>query len=367
MINFAPYYCLNMKNIFVSVVILLLVSCNSKETKENFLLVEKPENFQTPIGMVWVSGASFTQGAKEGDYLALPHEKPSHSVEVDGFFIDITEVTNAQFKKFVDATGYVTTAERPVIWEEMKKTLPEGTPKPHDSLLKPGSLVFYKDIQSITDLNNYQQWWRWTSGANWRHPYGKNSSIEGKDNYPVVQVSYEDALAYCKWADRDLPTESQWELAAMGSLKNSVFTWGNDKNKLDTKANTWQGSFPVSNSKKDGYQLLSPVKTFEPNSIGIYEMSGNVWEYTKDWYNSDYYQELQNLGGVVRNPQGAKSASNPNNPYQAERIIKGGSFLCNENYCSSFRISARMGMTEDSSSDHVGFRTVKNVKILKSN
>ena len=340
---------------------IFFISC----TKNDVVITRYPKNIIIPYGMVWVPGNTFTMGAKNEDNLALPHEKPAHVVAVDGFFMDVTEVTNAQFKKFVDATGYFTTAERKIDWELMKKTLPEGTPKPHDSILAPGSLVFYEEIKEVNGLNNWQQWWKWTLGANWKHPYGPKSNINGKENYPVVHISYEDALAYCKWANRKLPTEAQWELAAMGNLKNSIYSWGNDKNKLDKNANTWQGVFPVKNIKKDGFTLLSPVKSFPPNSIGLYEITGNVWEYTSDWYNTDYYQELLNSGKVTKNPTGATKAKNPNNPHQAERIIKGGSFLCNENYCSSFRISARMGMTEDSSSDHVGFRTIATIDMLK--
>lgn len=342
-------------------VLFTLLSCKNEQE----LLVIQPDSIKTPEGMVWVPGNSFTQGAREGDQMALPHEKPAHSVEVDGFFMDITEVTNAQFKKFVDATGYVTLAERPVNWEEMKKSLPDGTPKPCDSILAPGSLTFNKNVKQINDYNNYGQWWTWTSGSNWKHPQGKNSDINGKDNYPVVHISYEDALAYCKWANRRLPTEAEWELAAQGNLKNVIFTWGNDESKLNSSANTWQGKFPTENKPLDGYAYIAPVKSFAPNSLGLYEMAGNVWEYTQDWYNTDYYQELLSTGKTTKNPMGAIKANNPNNPLQSERIIKGGSFLCNASYCASFRISARMGMTEDSSSDHVGFRTVATVEMLQ--
>lgn len=352
-----------MQKLLISIIPLIFFSCQNNSNEE--LITTYPIDINIPDGMVWVPGNTFTMGAKKEDNLALPHEKPAHPVAIDGFFMDATEVTNSKFKKFIDATGYITTAERKIDWEVMKKTLPKGTPKPHDSILAPGSLVFYKDIKKINGLNNWQQWWKWTLGANWKHPYGPKSSIDGKDNYPVVHISYEDALAYCKWANRKLPTEAQWELAAMGNLKNSIYSWGNDKNKLYKNSNTWQGAFPVKNDEKDGFTLLSPVKSFSSNSIGLYDIAGNVWEYTCDWFNTDYYQELLNTGKVIKNPTGATTAKNPNNPNQAERIIKGGSFLCNENYCSSFRISARMGMTEDSSSDHVGFRTIATINMLK--
>lgn len=340
----------------------LFFSCKRTDTE---LILTYPKNTTIPKGMVWVPGNSFTMGASENDSYALPHEKPAHPVEVDGFFIDETEVTNAQFKKFVEATGYKTTAERAINWEEMKKMLPEGTPKPADSLLAPGSLVFFKDIKEINGLDNWQQWWKWVLGANWKHPNGPNSTIIGMDNYPVVHITYNDALAYCKWANRKLPTEAQWELAAKGSLKESIYTWGNDYSKLDKSANTWQGSFPIKNNQTDGYNLMSPVKSYYSNSLGIFDMAGNVWEYTLDWYNTDYYSELANSNKVTKNPKGAAVPNNPNNPNQQERVIKGGSFLCNANYCSSYRISARMGMTEDSSSDHIGFRTIVTLDMLK--
>lgn len=340
---------------------ILLVSCHSKE---DTLVTTYSEDIEVPEGMIWVPGNSFTMGATEDDPYALPQEKPAHPVAVDGFFMDATEVTNAQFKKFVEATGYVTTAEKAIDWEEMKKMLPEGTPKPHDSLLAPGSLVFYKDITTVNGLENWQQWWKWVVGANWKQPSGPNSTIKGKEHYPVVHISYEDAQAYCQWANRKLPTEAQWELAARGSFSKARYTWGEDKSQLDKKANTWQGNFPLNNQNTDGYDLLAPVKSFSPNSLGLFDMAGNVWEYTSDWYHVDYYQELLHSGKVTKNPSGAKEAKNPNNPYQAEKVIKGGSYLCNESYCSSYRISARMGMTPDSSSDHVGFRTIATIEML---
>lgn len=341
---------------------LLLVVCACQKKQE--IIVEKPEDVITPVDMVWVPGNTFTQGAKENDRLALEQEKPAHSVAIDGFFIDVTEVTNASFEKFVSETHYVTTAERPIEWEEFKKSLPEDTAKPADSLLQPGSLVFNSKVKNVTNYMDFRQWWKWVVGANWRHPEGKGSDIIGKENYPVVHISFEDAQAYCKWANRRLPTEAEWELAAMGNLKNAIYTWGNDKSKLEKEANTWQGNFPNSNSNQDGYAFLAAVKSFPPNSLGIYDLSGNVWEFTQDWYNTNYYQELYATGKTSFNPQGASDAFNPNNPYEKERVIKGGSFLCNESYCSSFRISARMGLADGSSSNHVGFRTVVDLKML---
>lgn len=348
---------------FFCFLLVVLSACQNKQE----IIKEQPEDITTPKNMVWVPGSTFTQGGKANDRLALAHEKPAHSVAVDGFFIDITEVTNANFEKFVAETHYVTTAERPIVWEEFKKTLPPGTPKPADSLLQPGSLVFNDKAKNVTNYNDFTQWWKWLNGANWRHPEGKESNIIGKENYPVVHISYEDAQAYCKWSNRRLPTEAEWELAAMGNLKNTIYTWGNDESKVNKEANTWQGNFPNNNTNQDGYAFLAAVKSFPPNSLGIYDMSGNVWEHTQDWYNTNYYQELLAKKETTINPQGAAEAYNPNNLFEKEKIIKGGSFLCNESYCSSFRISARMEMTEGSSSNHVGFRTVADVKMLQKN
>ena len=346
---------MNQKIIFFSKisVVLFCMYCTSSCTNE----VKTSLNTNPPEGMVWVETKTFLKGAKSSDLFAMPREKPAHLVTVDGFFIDATEVTNKQFEKFVKATNYITVAERKIDWEEMKKELPPNTPKPHDSILQPGSLVFNKNIDAVVTMNTYFQWWTWKIGASWRHPSGPNSTIEGKDNYPVVHIAYEDALAYCKWSNRRLPTEAQWESAAQGTNKNTIFTWGNDLNRLNSNANTWQGVFPTKNDSKDGFEYSSPVKSYPPNSIGIYDMTGNVWELTSDLFNANYYNQLE-LSKPILNPTGAKKSFSPSNPFQKEYIIKGGSYLCHKSYCASFRISARMGTSYDSGSDHVGFRTV---------
>tara|TARA_B100000768_G_C11283723_1_gene380458 strand:+ start:746 stop:1810 length:1065 start_codon:yes stop_codon:yes gene_type:complete len=329
----------------------LIVSCYSckKELKKSAVIA--------PEGMVWVETKTFLKGAKEGDQYAMKREKPAHEVKVDGFFIDQTEVTNKQFRKFVDETRYITLAEKPIDWNVMKKDLPPNTPKPHDSILQPGSLVFNKNVNAVINMNNYIQWWTWKVGASWKHPYGPKSSIEGKDDYPVVHIALEDALAYCKWANRSLPTEAQWESAAQGTNESTIFTWGNDAEKLNRNANTWQGQFPIKNEAKDGFSFIAPVKSFSPNSIGLYDMLGNVWELTSDFFNVNYYNNIDTSSPLV-NPTGAKTSYSPSNPYQSELVIKGGSFLCHASYCASFRISARMGTSFDSASDHTGFRTV---------
>ncbi|MCK0157013.1 formylglycine-generating enzyme family protein [Cellulophaga sp. F20128] len=328
------------------------------------IIKEVPEGVKTPEGMVWIPGGEFEQGAVPQDKMAMDHEKPVHKVAVDGFFMDITEVTNAQFSKFVKETGYLTIAEREIDWEEMKKQVPEGTPKPHDSILQPGSLTFKKTKSTLPNLYDFSQWWHWTIGANWKHPNGPDSSIKGLEDHPVVQIAYEDALAYCNWAGRRLPTESEWEYAASGGKNGTIFFWGDDIKELSKTANSWEGEFPVKNTKADGFENRAPVKSYQPNGYGLYDMAGNVWEWTGDWYNTNYYKE-QSSNSIVKNPSGAATAYNPQNPYVKEKVIKGGSFLCSDSYCASYRISARMASSTDSSAEHTGFRTVATLQMVQ--
>jgi len=346
---------------FASILILIIGFVSCKKTNTN---IEEKIN-KAPKGMVWVEGKTFLQGAKNSDKFAMSREKPAHNVTVDGFFIDVTEVTNKQFQKFVNATKYITIAERKIDWEEMKKQLPQGTPKPHDSILQPGSLIFNKNVNAVVNMNNYGQWWTWKVGANWRHPEGPNSSIEGKDNFPVVHIAHEDAFAYCKWANRRLPTEAEWEAAAQGNNTDAIYTWGNNSEVLNSNANTWQGVFPTKNNSKDGFQFIAEVKSYPSNTIGLYDMLGNVWEITSDLFNANYYKELD-ITKPILNPKGASKSFSPNNPYQTEYVMKGGSFLCHDSYCASFRISAKMGVALDSGSDHMGFRTVATPEMLSN-
>jgi formylglycine-generating enzyme required for sulfatase activity len=317
-----------------------------------------------PVGMIWINGGEFSMGSV--DPLARPDEAPVHRVRVDGFWIDATEVTNAQFAAFVKATGYKTIAERPVDWEELKKQVPEGTPKPDDKMLQPGSLVFTPPDHPV-DLRGYEQWWTWTTGANWQHPEGPASSIEGKDNDPVVHIAYVDAVAYCAWAGKALPTEAQWEFAARGGLDAKVNGWGNEP--VDAKrCNIWQGHFPDKNTGEDGFARAAPVKSFPPNGYGLYDMAGNVWEWCSDLYRPDTYArrmlELDQAGKkgkdrLVVNPIGATKSLDPRNPNSPEsRVHRGGSFLCNDSYCASYRPSARMACPPDTGLQHLGFRCV---------
>jgi formylglycine-generating enzyme required for sulfatase activity len=280
-------------------------------------------------GMVWVPGGTFTMGSD--DVRAMASERPARQVAVDGFWIDQTEVTNAQFATFVKATGYVTTAERPIEWSELAAQLPPGTPKPPNEDLQPGSAVFTPPDQSV-NLMDFGAWWTFTQAADWRHPEGLESSIDNQDNYPVVHVSWDDAAAYAKWAGKQLPTEVQWEHAARFGHDGELLAWGTELTPDDRHmANIWQGEFPHSNTKADGHAGLAPVRSYPPNDLKAYDMIGNVWEWMADG---------EQRGSTVY------------------RLQKGGSFLCHGSYCTAYRPSARMSTTPDSSFSHVGFRCV---------
>ncbi|MEN6456266.1 MAG: formylglycine-generating enzyme family protein [Prolixibacteraceae bacterium] len=310
-------------------------------------------------GMVLIAGGSFLMG---GDSIwGRPDEFPLHEVHVSDFYMDEHEVTNIQFREFTEATGYVTTAERKPDWEELKKQLPPGTPKPPDSVLVPASLVF-EPTEEPVPLNDPSVWWSWRPGANWRHPTGPGSSVEGMDHYPVVHVSWEDASVYARWAGKRLPTEAEWEFAARGGAQQVIYPWGNTPVHVGKpKINSWDGHFPDRNTGKDGYQGLAPVKQYAPNGYGLYDMGGNVWEWCSDWYRADYYSDcVQNK--ITDNPQGPKTPWDPDEPYAMKKISRGGSFLCNDQYCSGFRVSARMKSTWDTSLSHTGFRCVISVR-----
>ena len=306
-------------------------------------------------GMAKIPGGDYQMGA--ADAAGRPDEYPQHTVHVDGFYMDATEVTNVQFMEFVKATGYVTTAERTPDWEELKKQLPPGTPKPTDSLLVAASLVFTPPAKPIA-LNDVSQWWQWVKGANWKHPEGLGSSITGKDNYPVVQVSWDDAMAYAKWAGKRLPTEAEWEWAARAGLANQPYTWGSESvEKGQPKANIWQGHFPYHNTVTDGFACVAPVKSFAANAYGLYDVAGNVWEWCADWYRSDYYAQVGSK--KLTNPAGPAVSYDPDEPTVPKRVVRGGSFLCHASYCASYRVSARMKTSPDTGLEHTGFRCVK--------
>jgi formylglycine-generating enzyme required for sulfatase activity len=305
-------------------------------------------------GMVWIEGNTFAMGAADSE--GRPDEYPQHTVKVSGFWIDATEVTNAQFAEFVEATGYITTAERAPDWEELKKQLPPGTPKPHDSLLVAASLVFTPPVQQVP-LHNPGQWWSWKKGASWRHPQGLGSSIRGKENYPVVQVSWDDAMAYATWAGKRLPTEAEWEYAARGGRKSQLYPWGNeDVEQSQPKANTWQGTFPNNNTGWDNFKGLAPVRSFAANQYGLYDMAGNVWEWCSDWYAADYYKTVASK--VSENPAGPARSYDPQEPATPKRTVRGGSFMCHSSYCKGYRVTSRMKSSADTGLEHTGFRCV---------
>jgi formylglycine-generating enzyme len=305
--------------------------------------------------MVWIEGGSFSMGADNEQ--GRQDEYPKHNVKLNGFYMDITEVTNEQFAAFVKATGYITTAEKDVKWEDLKKQLPAGTPKPSAEMLKAASLVFVPTEQPV-NLQDYSQWWQWTHAANWKQPKGPGSDIVGKENFPVVHVSWDDANAYCKWAGKRLPTEAEWEYAARGGVKNNIYAWGNTNvDSGEAKCNYWQGSFPNKNENTDGFYGAAPVKSFAPNGYGLYDMAGNVWELCADLYNNNYYTQLSKAG-VANNPKGPVKSYDPDEPLIAKRVMRGGSFLCNESYCSGYRVAARMKTSPDSGMEHMGFRCV---------
>ncbi|KIO76752.1 sulfatase [Pedobacter lusitanus] len=304
--------------------------------------------------MVWIPGGSFVMGARDNE--GRMDEYPAHEVKLNGFWMDETEVTNAQFEAFVKATGYVTVAERKPVWDEIKKDLPEGTPKPADEIMVPSALTFTPPLHPVP-LDNASLWWSWTPGANWRHPEGPNQNIRGREDYPVTQVCWEDANAYAKWAGKRLPTEAEWEYAARGGLKNAIYSWGNEPiEKGRPKANTWQGSFPDKNTNLDNFQGVAPVASFDANTYGLYDMSGNVWEWVADWYDGNYYQDLSNQ--ITVNPKGPQQSFDPQEPLVPKKVTRGGSFMCNESYCKGYRVTARMKSSPDTGLQNTGFRCV---------
>ena len=313
-----------------------------------FFYFGESQNRNSHNNMVFIKGGTFQMGADNNQ--ANKDEYPKHNVTLSGFWMDITEVTNAQFAEFVKATNYTTTAEKNIDWSALKKQLPPNTPKPSDENLQPASLVF------ITPNNDSEFWWKMLAGANWKHPSGLNSDIIGKDNYPVVQVSWYDAQAYCDWAKKRLPTEAEWEFAARGNLKNNIYSWGNESVNIGkAKVNSWQGNFPETNLLTDGFFKSSPVKSFPANGYGLYDMAGNVWEWCNDWYDYNYYSSV--LNGIT-NPKGPNKSYDPDDIYAQKNCIRGGSFLCNDGYCSGYRNARRMKETPDTSTEHIGFRCV---------
>lgn len=314
-----------------------------------------------PPGMVWVPAGEFSMGWDGPE--ARPDERPAHRVRLEGFWIDATEVTNAQFRAFVEATGHVTTAERAPDWEELRAQLPPGTPPPAPDLLVPGSLVFAPPTEPVA-LDDPARWWSFVPGANWRSPEGPASSLAGRDDHPVLHVSWFDATAYAAWAGKRLPSEAEWERAARFGADGQRYTWG-DELEPDgrPRANIWQGRFPDLNTLRDGFATAAPVGSFPPAALGLCDMAGNVWEWTADRFDPEAYaQRVAELepGACCVNPTGPAGSVDPRNPFAADsRVHKGGSFLCHASYCSSYRPSAKMATSPDTSTNHLGFRCVR--------
>jgi len=314
--------------------------------------VARSRGWSESPGMAWVPGGTFLMGS---DHF-YPEEAPAHLAAVSSFFMDITAVTNADFMRFVAATNYVTLAERPLD--------PRQYPGADPAMLVPGGLVFEKPRRQV-DLGNFRNWWRYVPGACWRHPEGPGSTLEGRASHPVVQVAYEDALAYAKWAGKDLPTEAEWEYAARGGLHAAVYAWGDDMLLDGTHmANTWQGEFPWRNLCQDGFEGTAPVMSFPPNGHGLYEMTGNVWEWTSDWYRDKHKKPNQQKSCCVpMNPRGpsVEHSYDPCMPKTriARKVLKGGSFLCAPSYCRRYRPAARYPQMVDTATCHTGFRCVR--------
>jgi formylglycine-generating enzyme len=300
--------------------------------------------------MSWIPGGEFLMGSND----FYPEERPVHAVEVDGLWMDEHPVTVAEFRRFVKATGYVT-------WAEQAPD-PADYPDADPELLVPGSLVFHMTLGPV-DLDDYRNWWSWAPGAQWRHPEGPGSTVGGREQHPVTHVAYADAATYAAWAGKELPTEAEWEFAARGGLEGKVFVWGDQfaaRGKM--MANTWQGEFPWQNLALDGHEGTSPVKSFPPNGFGLFDMAGNVWEWTSDFFTPQHPEEVEHPCCAPRNPR----VTSPDASYQAgspgehipRRVTKGGSHLCAPNYCLRYRPAARQGQTIDTTTSHIGFRCV---------
>lgn len=323
------------------------------------------DGITSPKNMAWVPAGTFLMGSDST--MAQRNERPAHAVNVSGFWMDTTHVTNDQFAEFIRQTNYVTTAEQKPDWETIRVQLPPGVPKPPDDVLIPGAMVFV-GTDTPVNLQDYSQWWRYIPGADWRHPQGPGSSIDGKGDHPVVQVSYADVMAYAKWAKKRLPTEAEWEFAARGGLEQATYVWGDELMPYgQMQANYWdskQRTFPVISPEAGGAANTMPAGTFPPNGYGLHDMTGNAWQWVADWYRADYFVNQAGLGkSAINNPQGPTDSfdpADPGTPINApKRVIRGGSFLCNESYCLSYRPSARRGSDPYSPMSHLGFRLIQ--------
>jgi sulfatase modifying factor 1 len=316
-----------------------------------------PAGIEPPDGMVWIPGGEFSMGCADprgqpfGGPDPMRDARPVHRVQVDGFWMDRTEVSNAQFAAFVAATGYVTVAERSPRAEDFPGAPPEN--------LVPGALVFTPPDGPVSLADHYV-WWSYVPGADWRHPTGPNSSIEGRDDHPVVQIAHDDAVAYAQWAGKRLPTEAEWEFAARGGLAGTMYPWGGEFQPGGTfMANTWQGAFPGNDSGADGHAGVAPVGRYPANAYGLHDVSGNVWEWCSDWYRHDTYATAIAGPSPQRNPAGPPDSFDPLEPGERKRVLRGGSFLCSDQYCARYIVGTRGKGESSSGANHIGFRCVK--------
>jgi len=336
----------------------LFMNGGGKDFRETISYPE-PKTIAIPAGMKYIPGGEFSMGGVDpvgmdgGGHEQMNDARPVHRVKLNPYYMDATVVTNKQFAAFVKATGYVTVAEQ-------KPTRAEFPNAPEENLVA-GSLVFTAPKEKVP-LNDYLQWWAYVKGADWRHPQGPNSNIIGKDNYPVIQVCWDDAAAYAKWAGKRLPTEAEWEFAARGGLSGKLYAWGNVlKPNGKWMANIFEGSFPNKDAGTDGFVGIAPVKSFPANGYGLYDMAGNVWQWCNDWYRTDYYYTLAN-NPVSVNPQGPASPYDAEEPDAKKRVQRGGSFLCTDEYCTRYMVGTRGKGDSRSASNHIGFRCVMDAK-----
>ena len=301
-----------------------------------------------PADMVWIPGGTFWMGCEACD---MPDALPVHQVSVEGFWMDPTPVTNAEFERFVNATGFVTVAER--------QPDPKDFPGVPPDKLVAGSAVFQATSHPVP-LDDPRQWWQYTPGANWTHPEGRGSSVRDRPDHPVVHIAFEDALAYARWAGKRLPTEAEFEFAARGGLDRNRYPWGNELTPGGKAvANTWQGRFPAKDRGEDGYTGTSPVTAFPPNRFGLYDMGGNVWQWCADWYRPDYYAALARAGPLANNPHGPGGSYDVQEPGAAKRVVRGGSYLCTDQYCARYLVGSRGKAEVSSGASNLGFRLVR--------
>lgn len=334
----------------------MLIPPPSVEPGKPVAEVEKPPH-PAPSGMVWLPSGKFLMGSRDGK----EDEQPVHEVELSGYWMDSTEVTNAEFQRFTDATGYVTIAERTPKREDFVGLADTSLIRDED--LVPGSICFNPQfdrelVKQLRDGRTDPNWpyavWMLQKGANWRHPHGPDSSIDEKPNHPAVHIAWPDAAAYCEWSGKRLPSEAEFEYASRGGLQQREYPWGDKLQDGDQwPLNIWQGEFPEEHQVRDGFELTAPVKTFRPNGYGLYDMSGNVWEWCADWYQPEYYSDSPR-----RDPHGPRDSFDPNEPGLPKRVQRGGSFMCNANYCLGYRCAARMKGEPSSGAFHCGFRCV---------